>query len=181
MEHLGAAFDHVTGSGVLTASPVTGVRLELHNGTRWHKERTHRGPNQMETPARKAFLAAMLTAQPALQEPIFDISVQLPDTLADKACSALKQRRGIITGYTIERLATIEARVPVEASFGLSAELKKATSGHAFPQCQFAAWEQLPGDPFEPDSLAGVAMHRCRARKALPAELPAVADLVDKL
>jgi len=181
MEHLGAAFDYVCSSVVLTNSPLTGVRLELHNNPRWHKEPTHRGPAQMETPARRAFLAALLTAEPSLKEPIFDITVQLPDNLADKAIGALKQRRGVITGYEVDRLATIEARVPVEASFGLSGELRKVTSGHAFPQCAFAAWEDVPGDPKEPESLAGVALAKTRVRKGLPTELPTLEDLSDRL
>lgn len=181
IEHLGAAFDFVCHSGILTNSPVTGVRLELHNGTKWHKERTHRGPAQMETPARRAFLGALLLAEPGLLEPIFDISVQLPDSLADKACSVLKQRRGMITGYTVDRLALVEARVPVEASFGLSGELRKVTAGHAFPQCAFAAWEAMPGDPKDPESLAGAALNKTRARKGLSVDVPTVEDLTDRL
>ena len=180
-EHLISAFDQVTDAGVLTSSPVAGVRIELHDGTRWHKERTHRGPNQMVDPARRAFLAAMLSAEPALREPILECKVQLPEAMAQKACSVLKQRRGLITGYTMDRLVTVEGRIPVDESFGLSGELRKETAGYAFPQCAFCEWRQIPGEALGADNLASAMVNKTRARKGLSASLPKLSDLSDKL
>lgn len=180
-EHLISAFDQVTDAGVLTSSPVAGVRIELHDGTRWHKERTHRGPNQMVDPARRAFLAAMLSAEPALREPILECKVQLPESMAQKACSVLKQRRGLITGYTMDRLVTVEGRIPVDESFGLSGELRKETAGYAFPQCAFCEWRQIPGEALGADNLASAMVNKTRARKGLSASLPKLSDLSDKL
>ena len=72
MEHWSVAFDQCCLHAPLSNSPLVGARIELHEGTRWHKERTHRGPPQMVEPARRAFLAAILSATPALLEPVFE-------------------------------------------------------------------------------------------------------------
>lgn len=181
LEHLANAFDSVVTSGVLCNSPVVGVRLEIHDGTRWHKERTHRGPNQMVEPARRAFLAALLTAEPRLREPILQCKVQVPETQAQKVCAVLKKRRGVITGYDTERLATVEAHVPVDESFGLSEELRKETSGYASPQCAFSKWQEIRGDPRQPDNLAAVMMNKTRERKRLPEAMPMLSELADKM
>lgn len=181
LEHLVLGFESVMDAGVLTGSPVSGARIEIHNGTRWHQERAHRGPAQMVDPARRAFLAALLSAEPHLAEPILEVSVQVPDTLAQKVCSALKQRRGVITGYESDRLVTVVAHVPVDASFGMSNELRKETHGYAFPQCSFSQWQQVPGSPLEPQTLAAAMLNKTRTRKRLPDELPLLKDLVDKL
>ena len=85
------AFDPVPRAGPLSDSPVAGVVIEIHEGTRWHQERTHRGPAQMVEPARRAMLASMLTATPQLREPIFNVQVQVPEVIADRVIGALKQ------------------------------------------------------------------------------------------
>lgn len=181
LEHLSNAFDSVMASGVLTSSPVSGVRMEIHNGTRWHQERVHRGPAQMVEPARRAFLASLLTAQPLLCEPILEVKVQVPEKWAQKVCSVLKLRRGIIIGYESDRLVTVLAHVPVDASFGMSSDLRKETSGYAFPQCAFSEWKQIPGYPTQPNTLAGSMLNKTRTRKMLPEDLPTLKDLADKL
>ena len=95
----------------------------------------------MLDPARRSFLAALLSAEPGLLEPIFEVKVRLPETMADKACSVLKQSRGSVTSYEIERQALVTTRVPVDAAFGLSEKLRGATSGNARSECAFVAWE----------------------------------------
>lgn len=181
LEHLAHGFDSAMDSGVLTGSPVTGVRMEIHDGSKWHHERTHRGPAQMVEPARRAFLAAILTAEPLLREPVLEVRVQVPEHLAQKVCAELKRRRGMIIGYESERLVTVVAHVPVDESFGMACELRKETSGYAFPQCAFCEWKEIPGNPMEPGNLASVMVSKSRARKRMPEALPLLKDLADKL
>ena len=101
LEHLASAFDAVMAAGVLTGSPVVGVRMEIHDGTKWHKDRKHRGPAEIVPAATRAFKATLLTASPRLREPIFEVKVQVPEAMADKTCATLKKRRGVITNYTL--------------------------------------------------------------------------------
>eukprot|EP00656_Telonema_subtile_P048011 TRINITY_DN5621_c0_g1_i3.p1 TRINITY_DN5621_c0_g1~~TRINITY_DN5621_c0_g1_i3.p1 ORF type:complete len:862 (-),score=276.65 TRINITY_DN5621_c0_g1_i3:126-2711(-) len=181
IEHLAAAFDAVSGSGVLCGSAVAGVRIEINEGTRWHKERTHRGPNQMAEPARRAMLAALLSAEPRVREPVLEVTVLVPEAHAQKVCSVIKGRRGVINGYESDRLVTVNAMLPVDAAFGLAEQLRKESSGYASPQCCFSCWQEIPGDPLAEEGLAAEMVARTRARKKMPAAVPRMSDLADKL
>lgn len=46
----------------------------------------------------------------------------------------------------------VKAYLPVNESFGFTADLRSNTGGQAFPQCVFDHWQVLPGDPCEPQS-----------------------------
>ena len=43
----------------------------------------------------------------------------------------------------------VKAYLPVNESFGFTADLRSNTGGQAFPQCVFDHWQVLPGDPME--------------------------------
>ena len=46
----------------------------------------------------------------------------------------------------------VKAYLPVNESFGFTADLRSNTGGQAFPQCVFDHWQILPGDPCEAGS-----------------------------
>lgn len=46
----------------------------------------------------------------------------------------------------------VKAYLPVNESFGFTADLRSNTGGQAFPQCVFDHWQILPGDPLEPST-----------------------------
>ena len=46
----------------------------------------------------------------------------------------------------------VKAYLPVNESFGFTADLRSNTGGQAFPQCVFDHWQFLPGDPMEANS-----------------------------
>lgn len=46
----------------------------------------------------------------------------------------------------------VKAYLPVNESFGFTADLRSNTGGQAFPQCVFDHWQILPGDPMEANS-----------------------------
>ena len=62
----------------------------------------------------------------------------------------------VITGY-----------VPVAETFGLAAEMRSATSGHAFWQCTFDHWAKVP------ESLAMDVIGEIRKRRGLSPEIQA--------
>ena len=43
----------------------------------------------------------------------------------------------------------VKAYLPVNESFGFTADLRSNTGGQAFPQCIFDHWQFMPGDPME--------------------------------
>jgi elongation factor 2 len=75
----------------------------------------------------------------------------------------------------------IKAYLPVAESFGFTQALRAATSGRAFPQCVFDHWEELGGDPLEPNSMANNVALSIRKRKGLKPEIPGLDNFIDKL
>ena len=49
----------------------------------------------------------------------------------------------------------VKAHLPVNESFGFTADLRSNTGGQAFPQCVFDHWAVLPGDPRDPTTKPG--------------------------
>merc|ERR1712012_405543 len=43
----------------------------------------------------------------------------------------------------------VKAYLPVNESFGFTADLRSNTGGQAFPQCVFDHWQVMPGDPLQ--------------------------------
>ena len=68
-----------------------------------------------------------------------------------KVSSVITRRRGRILSDTMREgtpFYTIVALLPVADSFGFSEEIRKRTSGAAFPQLVFHGFEMLDEDPF---------------------------------
>jgi len=88
----------------------------------------------------------------------------------------LNRRRGHVTEES--RVAgtpmyTVKAFLPVNESFGFTADLRSNTGGQAFPQCVFDHWQNMQGDPVDPTSKVGQIVAASRKRKGLsPAPFP---------
>jgi elongation factor 2 len=122
-------------------------------------------------------------AEPRLLEPIFLVDIECPTRMIGKVYATLNKRRGQINeenelnGTTLSR---IRAFLPVNESFGFTEELRRVTSGTAFPQCQFDHWALLPGEPFEMNTKCNQIVTEIRLRKSLPEQIPALESLVDR-
>ncbi|MEM2690704.1 MAG: elongation factor EF-2, partial [Candidatus Bathyarchaeia archaeon] len=71
-------------------------------------------------------------------------------------------------------LTVIDGLIPVAETFGLSAEMRSATSGHAFWQCAFSHWEKVP------ENIAAEVIRHIRERKGLPPETPTSDMFIDE-
>lgn len=78
-------------------------------------------------------------------------------------------------------LVNMTAYLPVAESFGLTGDLRGATGGRAFPQCVFDHYEELNSDPLDPASRAGILAQQIRLRKGLSADIPQLANFLDRL
>jgi elongation factor 2 len=74
----------------------------------------------------------------------------------------------------------IKAYLPVNESFGFTADLRANTGGQAFPQCVFDHWQVLSGSPSEPSKTKEV-LDGIRKRKGLKEGLPELDQYLDKL
>lgn len=62
---------------------------------------------------------------------------------------------------------TVKAYLPVNESFGFTADLRSNTQGQAFPQCVFDHWEVMNGTPIEKGSKLEEMVTKIRVRKGL--------------
>ena len=53
----------------------------------------------------------------------------------------------------------VKAFLPVNESFGFTADLRSNTGGQAFPQCVFDHWQVLPGSPMDPGSRPNTVLN----------------------
>ena len=78
-------------------------------------------------------------------------------------------------------LADAPTGAPSLRRFFMTSDLRAATGGQAFPQCVFDHWQQFPGDPLEPKTLANTTVLNIRTRKGLRPDIPALDSFFDKL
>lgn len=77
---------------------------------------------------------------------------QCPEVAVGGIYGVLNRRRGHV--FEEQQVAgtpmfVVKAYLPVNESFGFTADLRSNTGGQAFPQCVFDHWQILPGDPME--------------------------------
>jgi len=78
-------------------------------------------------------------------------------------------------------LYTVKAYLPVNESFGFTADLRSHTGGQAFPQCVFDHWQVMNGDPLEAGSKIATIVTDIRKRKGLKEDIPALDNYLDRL
>jgi translation elongation factor EF-G len=113
-----------------------------------HTDAIHRGGGQLIPTCRRVVYAASLLANPGLQEPVYMIEIQCPETALGGIYSTLNRKRGHV--FSEEQrpgtpMYTVKAYLPVNESFGFTGELRQATGGQAFPQMVFDHWQTMPG------------------------------------
>lgn len=178
-----AAFNWATKDGVMSEENVRGVRFNIHDVT-LHADAIHRGGGQIIPTARRVLYAAMLTAKPAIMEPVFLVEIQCPESAMGGIYSVLNRRRGHVFAEE-QKVGTpiymVKAYLPVMESFGFTADLRSHTSGQAFPQCVFDHWQTLTGDPLEEGSKSNAIVLGIRKRKGLQEGIPPLDRFLDKL
>ncbi|KAF7364047.1 p-loop containing nucleoside triphosphate hydrolase protein [Mycena sanguinolenta] len=178
-----AGFQWATKEGVCAGEPMRGVRFNILD-VMLHGDAIHRGGSQVIPTMRRVVYAASLLAQPVLQEPIFLVEIQCPDTAIGGVYGCLSARRGQVVSEEPRvgtPMYTIKAYVPVSESFGLNAALREATSGKAFPQSTFDHWAAISGSPLDKGSKAEDIVTKIRTRKGLSPGIPALENYLDKL
>jgi elongation factor 2 len=75
----------------------------------------------------------------------------------------------------------VKAYLPVNESFGFTADLRQQTGGQAFPQCVFDHWQVMTGDVTDTGSKTRQVMDDIRKRKGLKEGLPDLEQYLDKL
>jgi elongation factor 2 len=178
-----AGFQWATKEGTLCDENMRGIRFNIYDVT-LHTDAIHRGGGQIIPTARRVLYACHLTAGPRLMEPVYLVEIQCPENAVGGIYGVLNRRRG----HVFEEAQTpgtpmfvVKAYLPVNESFGFTADLRSNTGGQAFPQCVFDHWQVMPGDPLETNSKPYQIMMDTRKRKGLKEALPDLSLYLDKL
>lgn len=178
-----AGFQWASKEGVLCEENMRGVRFNIHDVT-LHADAIHRGGGQIIPTARRVLYACALTAQPRLLEPVYLVEIQCPEQAVGGIYGVLNRRRGHVfeeAQVAGTPMFMVRAYLPVNESFGFTADLRSNTGGQAFPQCVFDHWQILPGDPFDGTTKPGEIVTLTRKRKGLKEGIPGLDNYLDKL
>jgi len=178
-----AGFQWASKEGVLCDENMRGIRFNIHDVT-LHADAIHRGGGQIIPTARRCFYACVLTASPRLLEPVYLVEIQCPQDATGGIYSCLNKRRGHIfeeNNVAGTPMVHVKAHLPVNESFGFTADLRSQTQGKAFPQCVFDHWQAMGDDPMDPTSKAGVIVEETRKRKGLNPQIPPLDKFLDKM
>jgi len=170
-----AGFRWTAQNGPLCEEPMRGIKVKLMD-VKLHEDPVHRGPAQVMPATRRAFLGSFLMAEPILLEPVYKIGVSVPHQWVGEVTSIITRKRGrIVASEQKGSVSMIKGFIPVAETFGLSADMRSATSGHAFWQTQFDHWEKVP------ENVALTVIEEIRKRRGLSSEIPRPSKFIDEV
>jgi elongation factor 2 len=178
-----AGFQWASKEGVLCDENMRGVRFNIYDVT-LHTDAIHRGGGQIIPTARRVLYASALTAEPRLMEPVYLVEIQCPENAVGGIYGVLNRRRGHVfeeSQVVGTPMFHVKAYLPVNESFGFTADLRSNTGGQAFPQCVFDHWQVMQGDPLDGVSKPYQVCQVTKKRKGLKLDIPDLANYFDKL
>jgi elongation factor G len=133
----------VLARGAIAGYPVVDVRVVVVDGK-------HHSVDSKDiafaTAGRKAFIAAIREAQPAVLEPIVQIEITVPEHAVGDVTSDLSSRRGLVTGTTGLAAGTvaIDGQVPQAELADYQPRLNAMTSGQGRYTIALSHYEAVP-------------------------------------
>ncbi len=129
-------------TGPLAGYPVTGVEVELYDGS-YHE--VDSSEIAFKIAGSMALQEATKRARPVLMEPIMAVEVVTPEDYMGEVIGDINSRRGRVQHMEARGNAqVISCRVPLSEMFGYATDLRSLTQGRANYTMQFAAYEQAP-------------------------------------
>ena len=133
----------VMASGAIAGYPVVDVRVVVYDGK-------HHSVDSKDiafaTAGRKAFMAAMREARPAVLEPIVQIEIAVPEHAVGDVTSDLSSRRGQVTGTSgvVAGTMSIAGQVPQAELADYQSRLNAMTSGQGRYTIDLSHYEPVP-------------------------------------
>merc|ERR1711971_133854 len=178
-----AGFQWASKEGVLCDENMRAIRFNIYD-VALHTDAIHRGGGQIIPTARRVLYASQLTAEPRLMEPVYLCEIQCPENAVGGIYGVLNRRRGHVfeeSQVVGTPMFHVKAYLPVNESFGFTADLRSNTGGQAFPQCVFDHWQIMQGDPLDGSSKPYQVCQTTKKRKGLKLDIPDLANYFDKL
>ncbi|MBI1939395.1 MAG: elongation factor G [Ignavibacteriales bacterium] len=128
--------------GILTGSKVVDVKVTLFDGT-YHA--VDSDEVSFKIAASQAFKKGFMDAKPVILEPIYDITVKIPEEYMGDVMGDISSRRGKIQGMDSESpFQIIKAKVPLAELHKYSTQLRSLTSGRGMFSMLFSHYEEVP-------------------------------------
>jgi len=130
--------------GILTGSKVIDVKVTLFDGS-FHN--VDSDEVSFKIAASQAFKKGFLAAKPVILEPIYDITVKVPEDYMGDVMGDISSKRGKISGMESEGpFQIIKAKVPLSELYKYSTHLRSLTSGRGMHTRAFSHYEEVPKD-----------------------------------
>ena len=130
--------------GILTSSKVIDVKVTLFDGT-YHNVDSDEVSFRLA--ASQAFKKGFVAAKPVILEPIYDITIKVPEEYMGDVMGDVSSRRGKISGMDTEGpFQLIKAKVPLSELYKYSTHLRSLTSGRGMHFRSFSHYEEVPKD-----------------------------------
>merc|ERR1719223_496734 len=121
-----AGFQWATKEGVLCDENMRAVRFNIYD-VALHTDAIHRGGGQIIPTARRVLYASVLTAEPRLMEPVYQVEIQCPENAVGGIYGVLNRRRGHVfeeAQVAGTPMFHVKSYLPVNESFGFTADLR---------------------------------------------------------
>ncbi len=134
----------IMSKGILTGSKVVDIRVTIFDGT-YHS--VDSDEVSFKIAGSQAFKKGFLEAKPIILEPIYDITVKIPEEYMGDVMGDISSRRGKIQGMDSESpFQIIKAKVPLAELHKYSTQLRSLTSGRGMFSMTFSHYEEVPKD-----------------------------------
>lgn len=132
----------IMAKGILTGSKVIDVRVTLFDGS-FHN--VDSDEVSFKIAASQAFKKGFSAANPVILEPIYDITVKVPEEFMGDVMGDISSKRGKISGMDAEGpFQVIKAKVPLAELYKYSTHLRSLTSGRGMHTRAFSHYEEVP-------------------------------------
>lgn len=128
--------------GIVAGYHVTDVKINFYDG-KMHPVDSKDVAFQIAGKA--AFKEAFLAARPCLLEPIFNITIRVPEDFLGDVMGDISSRRGRIMGVENDgALQIVKAQVPQKELYRYSTTLRSLTGGSGLHEEEFSHYEEMP-------------------------------------
>lgn len=128
--------------GVLAGYKVVDLKATIYDGS-YHE--VDSSDMAFKIAASMAFKKAFMEANPALLEPIMNVTVTVPDEFLGDVMGDLSSKRGRIQGIDSKgHLQVVRAQVPLAELYKYSTTLRSMTQGRGVFESEFSHYEEVP-------------------------------------
>ena len=129
-------------SGPLAGYPVTGVGVEVYDGSAHEVDSSEVA---FKIAGSMAWRNAARDADPVLLEPVMAVEVVTPEEYMGDVMGDISSRRGRVQGMEMRNnTQVIGVRVPLAEMFGYATDLRSVTQGRATYTMQFESYQPAP-------------------------------------